>query len=177
MRVAFAGASGTGKTTLMRHVVKMTGFDVCPVGSRGVAKSMGFENPYDVDAAGRRDEFQKRLFAEKRDWEASHEFFVTDRSAFDNLAYSTMHGARVTTDELLEYEGAMARYTHVLYLPITAFHDVGDDPHRVKELGYHVMFDMILRALFAERFSGIPSKVWRNGLEEREKQVRGILGL
>ena len=176
MRVAFAGASGTGKTTLMRHIVEKTGLEVCPVGSRQVAEAMGYGSPYDVDADGKRDQFQRRLFAEKRTWELGRESFVSDRSAFDNLVYATMHGVRMPVAELEEYVEAMRYYTHVIYLPVSAFHHVGDDPHRVREGGYHAMFDVILRALFSEH--GVtPHKVWRQTLDARKLQVSGFLKL
>jgi predicted ATPase len=176
MRVVFAGASGTGKSTLMRHVVEQAGLEVCPVGSRQVAQAMGYGSPYDVDADGKRDQFQRRLFAEKRTWELAREDFVSDRSAFDNLVYATMHGVRMHKSEVDEYVDAMRHYTHVLYLPVASFHNVGDDSYRVVEGGYHAMFDVILRALFSE-YSVPVHRVWRNGLDARKQQVSGILKL
>lgn len=150
MRVGFCGASGTGKTRLMEHLVGKHGLPACPVGSRQVAKAMGFDNPYDVDRAGMRAAFQRRLFVEKRAWEEQNDEFASDRTAFDNLAYATMHGARMRLEEVGEYVDAMYRLTHVVYLPVVAFQRVGDDPARVQEAGYHHMFDMVLRALLAE---------------------------
>src|SRR5579884_1906638 len=91
MRIAFCGASGTGKTTLAEHVAKKYGLEMNPVGSRSVAKDMGFESPYDADKAGRRAEFQRRLVDSKREWEATHDSFVTDRTTFDNLTYMALH--------------------------------------------------------------------------------------
>jgi hypothetical protein len=49
--VSFAGASGTGKTTLATWLSERLGVPRNPVGSRSVALSMGFENPYDTDKA------------------------------------------------------------------------------------------------------------------------------
>lgn len=51
MRIAFAGSSGTGKTTLARFVSETYGLPINPVGSRSVAQAMGFSSPYDVDRA------------------------------------------------------------------------------------------------------------------------------
>lgn len=51
MRVAFAGSSGTGKTTLARFVSETYGLPINPVGSRSVSQAMGFSSPYDVDRA------------------------------------------------------------------------------------------------------------------------------
>jgi nicotinamide riboside kinase len=51
MNIAFAGASGCGKTTLVNHLVALYGGVVNPNGSRSMARTMGFESPYDVDRA------------------------------------------------------------------------------------------------------------------------------
>lgn len=51
MKIAFCGASGTGKTTLAEFLAGKLELPLNPVGSRSVAKSLGFESPYDVDRA------------------------------------------------------------------------------------------------------------------------------
>ena len=53
MRVGFIGASGTGKSTLVRFLQsKYPGVPVNPVGSRSVAKAMGFVHPEGSPQAG-----------------------------------------------------------------------------------------------------------------------------
>src|SRR5450631_4116837 len=98
MRTAFAGSSGTGKSVLTTFIHEKYGYPINPVGSRSVAQAMGFASPYDVDKAGKRAEFQRRLFVEKCNWEDAHESFVTDRTHIDNLIYSSMHGCADTID-------------------------------------------------------------------------------
>lgn len=63
MKIAFMGASGTGKSTLANWLVSpqgpraTRGLPICPVGSRSTAKALGFVGPdgegrpYDVDRA------------------------------------------------------------------------------------------------------------------------------
>ena len=51
MRIAFCGASGTGKTTLAKWLAEELKYEMNPVGSRSTARRMGFNNPYDVDKA------------------------------------------------------------------------------------------------------------------------------
>jgi hypothetical protein len=53
LRAAFCGASGTGKTTLAKMVMEEFGLELTPIGSRSVAKELGFKSPYDVDKASR----------------------------------------------------------------------------------------------------------------------------
>jgi predicted ATPase len=148
LRIAFAGASGTGKSTLAEFVAKEFGLPVNPVGSRSVSKAMGFESPYDVDKAGKRAEFQRRLVTEKRAWEDAHESFVVDRTTLDNLAYTMLHDVHCVDDALLEsvVQGVL-RYTHVIYCPVAAFCNPGNDTARVQSLAYHQLYDVLIEGL------------------------------
>lgn len=184
MRIAFAGASGTGKTTLAEYVAKSRGLTTCPVGARSVAKAMGFDNPYDVDRAGRRSEFQRRVFEEKRAWEAEHEDFVTDRTVFDCLAYLLIEGgARSLRDgEVDEYAEAFERYDAVFLVPSVLFQDLSD-PVRVQQRGYHeaheaVVFGMAHNAVsvstYRRRWPRIHT-ITQRALDDRESQVDRVL--
>lgn len=153
MRVAFAGASGTGKSFLTRYVSETYGWPINPVGSRSVALAMGFASPYDVDAAGKRAEFQERVFTEKREWEATHDNFVTDRTYFDNLTYTSMHGAAQTVD-LEAHVVAMHRYDAIFLCRVRDFQKLGDDPARVHDPTYHIIYDCLLRGLIYDHFTG-----------------------
>jgi predicted ATPase len=148
LRIAFAGSSGTGKTTLVKHVAEVYGVPMNPVGSREVATAMGFSSPYDVDKAGRRAEFQARLLAEKVAWESEHEDFVTDRTVCDNLTYLALHDVHAVTSEAIAMvRQGLARYTHVFFCPMASFFHPGDDPARVKSRAYHEVFESCLSGL------------------------------
>jgi hypothetical protein len=147
-RVAFCGASGTGKTTLTEWVKTTYSLPINPVGSRNVARAMGFSNAYETDAAGKRSEFQIRLMREKIEWEADHNEFVTDRTTFDNLTYSTLHGC--SSIDAAQFEAActgMNRYECVIYCPVSVFIDLGDDPERLSSMTYQQLYDAALWGL------------------------------
>jgi predicted ATPase len=147
-RVAFAGASGTGKTTMSAWLSETLKIPFNPVGSRSVAKAMGFESPYDVDKAGKRAEFQRRLVTEKRAWEDENPAFVTDRTTLDNLAYTVFHDISTIDAGLLEQVvGGMQRYTHVIYCPVDIFCNPAGDPNRVADMTYHKLYDTMIEAL------------------------------
>lgn len=147
MRIAIAGASGTGKTTLARAISEKYNIPINPVGARSVALEMGFDNPYDVDKAGKRVEFQKRLFEAKRDWELAHEDFVTDRSYLDNLTYCALHMAEHLEEGAIEtFSEAMARYNLVLMLQRETFQRL-DDGIRKTNIGYHQLYEHVLWSL------------------------------
>jgi hypothetical protein len=146
MRIAFMGASGTGKTTLAKWVSETYGLPINPVGSRSVAKAMGFESPYDVDKAGRRVEFQHRLQAEKMAWELKHESFVTDRTTIDELAYLSIHNIDgVSADYYGRAFQGWSRYDVVFHTPVEAFIDLAGDPSRRADVTYHMVFDAMVR--------------------------------
>lgn len=149
MRVAFCGASGTGKSTLAEFVAKTYGFPMNPVGSRSVSKAMGFENPYDVDKAGKRAEFQWRLLCDKVAWEAEHESFVTDRTVVDNVAYLALHDSAAldSSDISTMCDAGMRQYTHIIYTPLRTFQNLGGDPARREGRLYHECFDAMVEGL------------------------------
>jgi predicted ATPase len=155
-RIAFSGASGTGKTTLAAHVVTTERLALNPVGSRSVAKAMGFESPYDVDAAGKRVEFQMQLRIAKAQWEyAMHPTgFVTDRTYLDEAVYLLFHGgSKAFADRfdvwpsVLEY---MKYYEIVFYCPREAFQNLGDDPKRMQDPTYQRLYDACLSGLLSD---------------------------
>lgn len=122
LRIALTGASGSGKTTLANFLSEKFALPINPIGSRSVAKAMGFESPYDVDKAGRRAEFQHRLATEKIEWERQHEEFVTDRTTLDNLTYSIMHDiSAVDASFVAKITQGMQRYSHVAHCLMAVF--------------------------------------------------------
>lgn len=147
VRLAFCGASGTGKSTLATAMAERLGYLICPVGSRSVSAAMGFENPYDVDAAGVRVDFQKRLLSDKRSWERTHDEFVTDRTHLDNFAYTMEHAPSLALDYDFrsQVDFATKRYTHIVFCPMSAVFRTDGDPHRIDERLYHERFEDRLR--------------------------------
>ena len=148
IRAAFSGASATGKSTLARFVAEAYGLPINPIGARSVATAMGFESPYDVDKAGRRAEFQRRVVTEKMQWEAEHNGFVTDRTTLDNLTYMALHDVHSVTAEFwTTAELGMRQYTHVFFCPMSGVFNPGDDNARVKDRTYHELYELMLREL------------------------------
>jgi len=182
LRIAFAGASGTGKTTLSKWISETYGLPINPVGSRSVAKSMGFDNPYDVDKAGKRAEFQRQLVTQKRQWEDAHESFVTDRTTLDNLTYTIFHDVGAIDQELMNSVLAgLSRYTHILICPSNVFCDLDGDPNRVSSRVYHELYDTVLRALISKHAPKNSKReprvqaIYRRGLEERKGYLAALL--
>ena len=184
IRASFAGCSGSGKSTLALWLSAELGIPLNPVGSRTVAIEMGFANPYDVDAAGKRGEFQERLQARKVEWEMAHESFTTDRTTLDELVYSGLHGepSMMYADCALDH---VVRYTHIFYCPVDVFCNLDGDPKRMTDMDYQREFDCRLRALLCavENACAFASDkpamitIQSADLESRKNQIRAALGL
>lgn len=176
IRIAFCGASGTGKSTLAEYVSQKYHLTMNPVGSRSVARAMGFESPYDVDKAGKRGEFQRRLLHEKVEWEDGHENFVTDRTTVDNLVYALLHDVHsITEEDLVYYKRGVRRYTHVIHCPTRAFCKPGDDPVRVTDMTYHHLYDLILSGIIYRWISAPNWEFLSPDLDARKKSLDSIL--
>ena len=173
MRIAFMGSSGTGKTALANFISAKYGWPLNPVGARSVAEKMGFSSPYDVNAADKRGEFQRQVLADKREWEAQHEDFVTDRTPLDNLVYCSMHGAAATVD-FDAHIAALKRYDLVFHCPMRSFFNVGTDPVRVSETTYHRIFEIFLYGI-ADHWGLAHYVVEKTGLENRKTYVAGVI--
>lgn len=145
MKLAFCGASGTGKSTLAKMWAESQGVPMNPIGARQVAASMGFESPYDVDKIpGMREKFQVELLNQKYEWEKSRPDFVTDRTYFDNLVYSLMHnGKHVNHEYVQKVEEYSDIYDLIVLFPVDVFQDL-NDPVRVQDKAYHKTYEWIL---------------------------------
>jgi len=182
LRVAMAGSSGVGKTTLAKFISETYDVPCNPVGSRSVAAQMGFDvSPYDVDKAGRRAEFQARLLQEKVAWEQTQDSFVTDRTTADNLTYTALHDVHSITSATLERASmGLARYTHIFLCEMDSFFDPGSDSARVKDKSYHLVFEACLKGvLMAHTGASRPPLVFRvvrgSTLEERKAYVKRVI--
>jgi len=175
MRIAFMGASGTGKTTLAKYLSVEYSLELNPVGSRSVANSMGFDSPYDVDKVGKRAEFQRRLAKDKFEWEATHDEFVSDRTTFDNLAYTILHGIEDVDAAAFDLAlRGMRRYTHIFYCSEEEFINVANDPHRKKEGAYHRAYDIVIQGLmkkYATYAHAIPPVIPILGPDLKKRQL------
>jgi hypothetical protein len=103
----------------------------------------------------------------KVNWERTTQSFVTDRTPLDNLTYTIMHDYKAVDAEFLETAiEATARYDMVLYLPVDAYCAPGGDPHRIQDMTYHKLFDVILFG-FLERFVHPCVTVWHQDVDTR----------
>ncbi len=149
IRIAFVGASGTGKTFLASRVADQRGIPLQPSFARAVAEDLGFKSPYDVDQAGQRGPYQRRVLARMIAWQQDNPSFIADRSVFDVLTYTLMHADDRTYQEcreavMLGLKSGSIRYDLIVLCPIASFFKMGDDPARKLDAPYQLRYERML---------------------------------
>jgi hypothetical protein len=138
---------------------------------------MGFDSPYDVDAAGKRDEFQRELLTQKIDWECSHlsKGFVTDRTHLDNLTYTALHSSKHAQDEdfLEDIRTGMQLYSHIVFCPMLAVFNVGSDPARVSDREYHERYEAYLNRILLRYAAPLPILYLTSG--DKDTRIAQVL--
>lgn len=196
LRVAFTGASGTGKTTLAKYVSEKYGIPYNPEGSRSAAERLGLKSPYDADFtceqcgmpenthtnvrhifSSLRPILQLSMFRGKRDWESDHEEFVTDRHFLDQYVYASIHmNNESNLINSLEAKYKENWYSHVFYTPISSFFYMEGEGIEARKLDrtYQEHFDTQI-AKFIREFPNV-HVVNVTGVPDREKFLDEILG-
>ncbi len=175
-RIALCGASATGKTSLARHFSEKLKLVFNPIGSRSVAKDMGYDSPYDVDKAGKRFEFQDRLFKEKASWEDNRKEFITDRTSCDNLTYLALHDVySISSDMLKAHFDHMRRYTHVIFTPMAFLYQPGHDHQRMHHMTYQKVYETLLQGFLEDSLRGQYFMVTKSTFEDRTAQIAEFL--
>ena len=139
LRIAFAGAPGTGKTTLAEQVsleLKVPMFPSPYNRAQWVPGERRFLVPILQPESSRRHQLEL---------ESCNESFVVDVSALDNLALKILHyDGAIEQHEWDECVSATERYTHIIYCPTSAFVCLKDD---VEPLTYKMAYDAVIRGL------------------------------
>lgn len=116
MKIAFTGASSTGKTTLAKAIEEKLLLKYINVDSREIIDGLNHSN---IDNLNEQEfiEFQKVWLNEKLENEKSINSFITDRTYIDAIAY--MRNRNINNIELFNnYIKKMDVYDFIFYLPI-----------------------------------------------------------
>jgi predicted ATPase len=124
LRIAFAGAGGTGKTTTAEDLADKLGLELIPSASRIIYDQQNLKEEivatWDQDAKWK---LQQDIFAAKLEQDDLTPAFVSDRTALDHFAYCLMYcAAKMDNDQFTRMEAQVRKhmfgaYTHVFYFP------------------------------------------------------------
>jgi len=173
MRIAFAGAQGTGKTTVAKVLANELGVKLLPPISRLLLSEMGCSSISDMRSKNLEPDFQRKIVERRLLTHTSEKNYVADRSIFDAIGYDAAIGL---TD--INYDRLIRRYRlhydAVLFLPIEF--PISDDGVRALDLDEQVsVSDEIYASLLS---SGIPHAVITGSIEERvERSLVSICSL
>ncbi len=138
MRIAVAGAHGVGKTTLARALSKELGLPMIEEVVRGVAKKSGYKTTAQIRDASQEDrlKFQEDVLQEQIDTETRFgNDFVSDRSAFDMVAYAILYELP-DMDTQIMYLKALRhseQYDWIVYCPIPLGGSIENDGFRLTD--------------------------------------------
>lgn len=130
MKIAFTGASSTGKTTLAKALEEKLLLTYINVDSRKIIDNLNHSN---IDNLNEQEfiEFQKIWLDEKLKNENSLEQFITDRTYIDAIAY--MLNRNINDNEIFNrYIKNMKVYDFIFYLPVGRI-PFSDDGYRSKD--------------------------------------------
>lgn len=158
MRIAFTGASSTGKTTLVRRLMELDSFRaMCPrvlgVDARALLQEFAVSNVDQLDAA-QYARFQVSYIIRKSWIERDHAAFVTERSFLDCASYWHSKVAPFADPRITEFvrdyciESARKFDLHV-FCP-TGLLPVKLDGWRSVDMAHHRDVDALLRKFLSE---------------------------
>lgn len=100
MKIGFSGTAGTGKTTLVEGLHKVTKFPVIKEGVREYLEENNIPSLRDLNVQ-ETFKFQKYLLDFKKKQESNYVDFIADRTTADNMAYCLRWCSR---EESLEHQ-------------------------------------------------------------------------
>ncbi len=122
LHLVFAGASSTGKTTMMEILSTQIGVPTIPETARSIIKEQGWKRE-DLDNAATLYDLQQRIVTKQYEQEIvlAHVPHCSDRSIFDPLVYAEMYlglEAMEKLKQMPEYSGIDTIYKNALFIVI-----------------------------------------------------------
>ncbi len=170
MRIAFAGAQGTGKTTTMEALNNVLGLPVLSSPGRRMMKQLGATSVAEIRERGLEGELQRMVAQAMAIEHGSTREFISDRSIFDSAGYDAALGlTNLDYDRLVKRY--RVRYDMVFILPIE-FPAVSDGVRSIDENERENVHAEIVECV--ER-SGMPHAVLSGSVEERVREALYVL--
>lgn len=161
-RITITGASGTGKTTLAKHISFKYDIPFITSSAREVWPLYGFKNHRDALEKCLAEPFLGFRY-QKAIWERRHKmfdkqfFFVTDRSPVDNFAYFMLqqgYYSKENNDEmfsrcLMDYESIDV----IIFVRFVDDMEIEDNGRRITDIRYQRMVDAVIETVLRKDFA------------------------
>ncbi|GJL66423.1 MAG: hypothetical protein NPIRA05_13940 [Nitrospirales bacterium] len=158
MKIAFTGASGTGKTSVAHYLLskkcrELSEIPLVGVDSRNLLDNIGLKRAEFIDH-NQYKVFQIMYFSQKMLIESGRDAFLTERSFADGLIYWKMHCDGVADPSEKEIITRLCReqtmkYDYHFLFPV-GFIPLEDDGYRHQSPEYHKRFELYLESLLNE---------------------------
>lgn len=158
MRIAFTGASGTGKTATANEFMGIIGGhpsvkQIIRVDARAILRKMG-QTSVDKCSPSVYKQFQIAYVEEKIAAEQEADNYLCERSFCDCLAYWRLHNLNTSQDDQSAFlTRACLQYTmryDIHFIFKNGRIPFAQDGYRHNDLDYHTSFERILEAVLAE---------------------------
>lgn len=174
MKIAFSGASGTGKTSVARELLQTPfaeaqGLLLVGVDSRALLTTLGLGLANKISSTQYRV-FQTMYISRKIVAESIDDSFVTERSFADCLAYWRIHCAQSATteeNELIERicRDRISQYDVHFLFPV-GYLKLEEDGFRHTQIDYHAKYQAVLQGILTD-FGISPLTMPRASVNER----------
>ncbi len=170
MKIAFAGAQGTGKTTTLEALNGVLELPVLKSPGRRVMRQLGLESVADARAKGKEPELQRMVAQAIAIEHGSSREFISDRSIFDSAGYDAALGlTSLDYDRLIKRY--RVRYDMVFILPIE-FAAPDDGVRSTDEAERRNVQAEIVECVMR---SGMPHAVLSGSVDERVQEALYVL--
>jgi len=178
MRIYFAGAHATGKSTLSRYIAKQHNLQFLNEIARTVLaeREIPLETlRIDLDTV---DNYQSEIFKRQIEEEKKYTSFVSDRT-FDNLAYMAQHARKikdiVDSSEFKLYVDSLKKNDAVVFFVRPARETMKNDGVRETVCWEQIIaIDAMIKLLF-ELFEIDYIQICTGSMQERVKLVNSVI--
>lgn len=176
MKIAFSGASSTGKTTLALELLKLDlfkNYKLVTTDARALIAGFNKRNIQELNK-DEFDSFQDSYYNKKVNSECNNDF-ITDRSFADAYCYRSMKSDSQHLEE--KYKLQHHKYDLVIYFPNNLI-SFEDDGHRNVDMEFHYEYAKRLSSILSIWSKNVV-KIKSDKLEERilfaVSSIRGLL--
>lgn len=174
MKIALAGPSGTGKTTLANFIAETLDIPFIK-GSAGLILT-DEDKTFLKGLSGYSQNGHKEVIALSADPKFGYMFetlvlqrrfelirgntsFITDRSPIDNLTYFLLQASWGCSEPEVEKVIALNQesfrsLTHIIYIPLNNPHGIEDNNSRIANIYFQWMVDSLFKAVIPKYFTG-----------------------